>query len=193
MKILKYPHPVLAYTSKPIVRIDEKFRKIVADMFQLMYESEGVGLAANQVGLPWRFFVMNATGDPEQKDAEFVMINPEIRRRKGKTEGDEGCLSFPDLRLKIFRAEEIEFQAIDLKGQLATYHWKGFPARVVQHENDHLNGHCFYQSAGPAGQIKARGLLQSLRIIYDSDSERGYNPTREEFLVEMSQLENERT
>ncbi|MBR5626760.1 MAG: peptide deformylase, partial [Thermoguttaceae bacterium] len=89
MKIVKYPHPILAYQSKPLRKIDQELRDIVAEMFDLMYESQGVGLAGNQVELPYQLFVMNPTGDPEKKE-EYVMINPVILKKKGREEGEEG-------------------------------------------------------------------------------------------------------
>ncbi len=193
MKVLHYPHPILSYVAKPIMKIDQKLVDIVREMFEILYKEEGVGLAGNQVGLPWRFFVMNPTGDPEKKNEEFVFINPIIKKRKGQIEDNEGCLSFPELRLQIRRAESITFQAITLEGKLVTYNWKGFPARIVQHEYDHLNGLCFYECAGSSGQLKAKSILESLQIIYDSDEENHRIPDKETVFKEIKRLEEERT
>ncbi|MDO4586710.1 MAG: peptide deformylase [Planctomycetia bacterium] len=193
MKVVKYPHPILSYSSKPIRKIDQKLRDIVAEMFDLMYESQGVGLAANQVELPYQLFVMNATGNAEEKEAEFAFINPVIQRRKGREEGSEGCLSFPDLNIQINRAEEIIFQAIMLDGQLKKFVWKGFPARVVQHETDHLHGHCFFERAGLSGQLLAQEVLNDLKMIYETDQKIGAVPTREELARRIAQWEEERT
>ena len=191
MKILTYPHPVLAYESKPIKKIDQALRDIAAEMLQLMYENEGVGLAANQVGLPWQMFVMNA--QPDNKEEEHVFINPVIRKMKGNVEENEGCLSFPDLRIMINRAEAIQFQAIDLNGQIVNHTWKGFAARIVQHETDHLHGRCFYERAALTGELKAKEMLQSMEQVYHTDEEMGLVPTREEIMAEMIKLEEERT
>ena len=76
MEIVKYPHPALAWKSTPVTKINADLRNIVEEMFELMYEARGIGLAGNQVALPWRLFVINPTGDPEEKDAEMVFINP---------------------------------------------------------------------------------------------------------------------
>jgi len=192
MKIVKYPHPILAYQSKPLRKIDQELRDIVAEMFDLMYESQGVGLAGNQVELPYQLFVMNPTGDPEKKE-EYVMINPVILKKKGREEGEEGCLSFPDLHVQIPRATEITCQAISLDGTLRQYHLKGFMARIVQHETDHLHGHCFYERANVSSQGEIRDALEELSMIYESDSKRGFNPTEEELRVKIRQLEEART
>ena len=97
LEIVKYPHPALRYASRPIMEIDDALRSTVREMFELMYEARGIGLAANQVALPFRFFVLNLTADPEQRDQEQVFINPEIVKRHSSAEGEEGCLSLPGL------------------------------------------------------------------------------------------------
>ncbi|MDO5554453.1 MAG: peptide deformylase [Planctomycetia bacterium] len=189
METVIYPHPMLKHVSKPIRRIDEQIREIVSEMFQIMYKDGGVGLAANQVNLPYQLFVMNETADPEQKEAELCFINPVITKRKGREEGEEGCLSFPDLRLQVVRSSEITFQAINLDGELVTHHWKGWPARIVQHETDHLFGRCFYERAGMAGAIAAQDILRSLELIYNGNAERGFTQTEEEFLAYCQMME----
>ena len=97
LSIVKFPHPALRWESKPVVEIDDRVRDAVRQMFALMYEAKGIGLAANQVALPWRLFIINPSGEPENTDEEFVFLNPEILRRKGSEEGEEGCLSLPDM------------------------------------------------------------------------------------------------
>ena len=134
MQIVQYGHPVLRWMSKPIQSINAELRSTVREMFDLMYSAKGIGLAANQVGLPFRFFVVNVTADPEQQDEEFVFINPRIRRRKGAMTGEEGCLSLPGLYANIERAEEIVVEAYDLdamtQAQLAQT--MGIDARQVR-------------------------------------------------------------
>src|ERR1700722_19235702 len=97
MQIIRYPHPALRWKSKPITRIDAELKRTVRAMFEAMYASNGIGLAANQVALPYRLFVTNATGDAAATEAERVFLNPEIVRRKGTVEGEEGCLSLPEI------------------------------------------------------------------------------------------------
>jgi peptide deformylase len=143
MEIVRYPHPVLRFKSGDITRIDERFQETVREMFELMYSANGIGLAANQVGLPLRFFVMNPTGEREEPDEELVFINPVIRNRKGNVVGEEGCLSLPGLYGDVRRAEEIVVEAFDLTGQGFRATLTELPARVVQHEFDHLEGTLF--------------------------------------------------
>src|SRR5688572_17864470 len=105
MKIVKYPHPALRHKSKPLTAIDKEVRLQAGRMLELMYASRGLGLAANQVAWPFQLLVMNDLADPEQREHERVLINPVILERKGAQEGDEGCLSFPDLYQKVRRAK----------------------------------------------------------------------------------------
>lgn len=194
MKIVQYPHPILAYKSKPIKKIDQKLRDLIAEMFDLMYSAEGVGLAANQVELPYQLLVMNPTGDSEQKGEEYALINPVITKRSGGLkEFQEGCLSFPDLQLQISRPAEVAFQAIDLSGRLCRYSWKGIHARIIQHESDHLNGQCFYQKATLSGEMKAKPILDSLAESYAFDKSRGFIPTDAELADRIAEWEKERT
>ena len=143
MDILPYPHPALRWKSKPIQEINDELRRVVAEMFELMYAAKGIGLAANQVGLPYRLFILNLTADPEMKDEEIVFINPEILKRKGSTEGEEGCLSFPGMYGQVKRAAKIDIEAFDLDGTCFEYSLDELAARAVQHESDHLDGVLF--------------------------------------------------
>ena len=113
MQIVKYGHPALRWKSKAIQSINNELRSTIREMFDLMYSAKGIGLAANQVGLPLRFFVVNVTADPLEVDEEIVFLNPRIRRRKGATTGEEGCLSLPGLYANVDRAEEIVVEAFD--------------------------------------------------------------------------------
>src|SRR5947209_4513875 len=110
MKILQYPHPSLRREARPLTAIDNKVFAQARQMFDLMYEQKGIGLAANQVGLPYQLTVLNLTSDPAQADQEMIWINPVIVERKGTIEGEEGCLSFPGLYQKIRRAKQIRVQ-----------------------------------------------------------------------------------
>ncbi len=143
LEIVKYPHPALRYASRPIEQIDDALRSTIRAMFDLMYEAQGIGLAANQVALPFRFFILNLTADPEQKDQEQVFINPEIVKRHSSTEGEEGCLSLPGLYAKVRRAKRIRVQAYDLEGNPIEHDIDDLFSRAVQHEIDHLHGRLF--------------------------------------------------
>ena len=143
MEIVLYPHPALRFKSVPIQEINGSLRKTVEEMFDLMYEAKGIGLAANQVALPYRLFIINLTADVEQKDEEKVFINPQIIKRKGQTSGEEGCLSFPELYGPVDRSEEITIESFDLQGNLVRYDLNDLASRAVQHENDHVDGVLF--------------------------------------------------
>ena len=131
-------------------------------MFALMYESKGVGLAANQVGLPFRFFVVNPSGDPEKKEEEEVFINPIISSRRGMEFHEEGCLSLPKIYSDVERPLEITIDAFDLNGQSRKRKIKGFLARVIQHEYDHIEGFLFTDRIEQFRKQQAEGL-------YDGD------------------------
>lgn len=143
LEIVLYPHPALRYESRLVTRIDENLRTVVRQMFDLMYAARGIGLAANQVGLPFRLFVLNITGDPEDKAEELVFINPEILRGEGDFQDEEGCLSFPGLYGKVNRKKKIRVRAMDLSGKIVERDISDLFARAVQHEADHLAGRLF--------------------------------------------------
>jgi methionyl-tRNA formyltransferase len=149
LEIVYFPHPALRYPSRPVVQIDDALRSVVRSMFDLMYESRGIGLAANQVALPFRFFVLNLTADPEQKDQEKVLINPEIVKRHSSIEDEEGCLSLPGLYAKVRRARKIRVQAYDVEGKLVEHEAEDLFSRAVQHETDHLDGKLFIDYLSP--------------------------------------------
>jgi len=143
MEIVTYGHPCLRWKSKPITEITPELKATVRKMFELMYSANGIGLAANQVGLPYRFFVVNPAADADEPEEEMVFINPEIVRRKGSVIGEEGCLSLPELYGDVPRAEEIVVEAFDMDGQGFEVSCSELVARVIQHESDHLDGVLF--------------------------------------------------
>ena len=148
MQIVLFPHPALRFPSVDVQRIDDALRATIQRMFDLMYESKGVGLAANQVGLPFRFFIVNPSGDPEKKDEEQVFINPVISSRRGSSVHEEGCLSLPKIYSDVERPAEITIDAFDMNGQSCKRKIKGFLARVIQHEYDHVEGFIFTDRIG---------------------------------------------
>jgi len=143
LRIVHYPHPVLRYQSKPIRRVDAELKALAAEMLDLMYESEGVGLAANQVNLPLRIFVANPSGKRGDGE-ELVVLNPELQLPKGSESDREGCLSLPGLFADVRRAKQIYLSGYDLQGNSIQRQLDGFLARIVQHEVDHLNGKFFF-------------------------------------------------
>ena len=139
LRIVKYPHPALRHKSKQLVQVDGELKRMIRGMFDLMYEHKGIGLSANQVNLPYRLFILNLDSDPSSAP-ELVFLNPEILRRSGRAEADEGCLSFPEIYAPVKRAEKIVLSAYDLAGQEVQYNLDGLFARAAQHEHDHLDG-----------------------------------------------------
>src|SRR5262245_30352785 len=117
LPILQYPHPTLRHKSKPLKRLDAELRRLVQEMFETMYAAKGIGLAANQVDLPYRVFVVNEKGDPAEKDFERVFINPVLSGKKGMQEDEEGCLSLPGLYRGVKRPEQVVVTAYDLSGK----------------------------------------------------------------------------
>lgn len=160
LKIVHYPHPALRYESRPVSRIDDRLRAQVREMFDLMYEARGIGLASNQVALPVRFFVLNVTADPEQKDKERVFINPEIVKRHSLLEEEEGCLSFPGLYGKVKRARKVRLRAFDLQGNPIEVDAEDLLSRALQHETDHVLGKVFIDYFNPATLDNAMAKLR---------------------------------
>ncbi len=142
-------------------------------MFDLMYLHKGIGLAANQVELPYRLFIVNASGEEAAKDQEQVFINPVISRWTGSTEADEGCLSFPDITAPVRRAEKIVLSAYNLAGDDVHYELDGLFARAVQHENDHLDGVLFVDRLSPSHLAAVRDQLDRLEREFAGDRQRG--------------------
>ena len=189
MEIVQYPHPALTWKAKPITEINARLRTTVEQMFELMYNSKGIGLAANQVALPFQVFVVNPTGDPEEEDQEFVFINPEITSRKGSVEGEEGCLSLPDVYGEVRRAEQIVVEAYDLSGQGFELNLTELPARVVQHEADHLQGVMFLDRMTEAARRELQPQLELFESHFRSQQALGKIPDESQLLREWRELE----
>ena len=189
MHIVLYPHPALRWKSKPVARIDADLRATVRRMFELMYEHKGIGLAANQVALPYRLFIVNITGDAEQKDEEHVFINPEITRRKGSAESEEGCLSLPELYGPVRRAEEIVVDAFDLDGEGFEMTLTDLPARVVQHECDHLDGVLFIDRMTEAARRELDPRIADFESLFRRQQGSGEFPNDDEIRKQLRQLE----
>jgi peptide deformylase len=138
LQIIHYPAPVLRKVAKALPEVTDEVRRVVQRMLQLMHEARGVGLAAPQVGLAWRLFVANASGEPED---DFVFINPKLSSPSSETHiHEEGCLSLPHITGEITRPIEISINALDEHGQPFQLTSNELSARVWQHENDHLDG-----------------------------------------------------
>ncbi len=141
-EIRKYADPVLAQTAEPVTEFDDKLKKLVNDMFETMYAAPGVGLAAPQVGISKRLFVMDCS-TKEGVQERVALINPEIIVTEGRQLGDEGCLSFPGIYFQVERAQRVVARARNVKGEWFEIDTMDLPARCILHENDHLNGIVF--------------------------------------------------
>ncbi len=142
LTIMKYPEPVLEQPGEPVTEFNAELRKLVADMFETTYASQGIGLAAPQVGVSKRITVIDLSmgKDPKQK---LVIINPEIILSEGRQYEEEGCLSFPEIREKIFRAAKVRIRAQDANGKWFEMDGEELLARAFQHEIDHVDGIVF--------------------------------------------------
>jgi peptide deformylase len=193
LHIVHYPHPTLRHVSRPLKRVDAELKRMIAEMFDLMYEHEGVGLAANQVDLPYRVFVANVDGDPKAKDSEAVFINPIIIRGSGQAEGEEGCLSIPGVRAPVVRRERIAVQAYNLAGEEVAGDIDGLFARVIQHEIDHLDGRLFIDRLSPTQRADVQHALEEFEIDYESKRSVGEMPSDQEIMARLAELEKLRT
>lgn len=142
LKVVKYPEPVLSQPGEPVTEFDKDLKKLVDDMFETMYASQGIGLAAPQVAVSKRVTVIDLSQgkDPEQK---LVLVNPEVIFREGKQYEEEGCLSFPEIREKVQRAAKVKIRAQDLNGKWFEMDGEELLSRAFQHEIDHLDGMLF--------------------------------------------------
>jgi peptide deformylase len=175
LQIIQYPHPTLRYKSKPIKRVDAELVQIIREMLDLMYQANGIGLAANQVGLPLRMFVVNTAGKAGEGE-ELVFLNPVLSRPKGNEEGEEGCLSLPELYGPVMRPKQITVNAYNLKGEEIRATFDGLLARVVQHENDHLDGVLFVDRLSPTARADVDGTLDEFELAFQSRRETGAIP-----------------
>ncbi|MBN1852620.1 MAG: peptide deformylase [Pirellulales bacterium] len=193
LEIIYYPHPTLRHPSRPIMRVDAQLRRWFSEMLELMYENKGVGLAANQVDLPYRFFVMNTEGDPDIKEAEHVFINPVLSGGKGTAEGEEGCLSIPDIYAPVIRNERIKVQAYNIRGEEICTEIDGLFARIVQHETDHLDGTLFIDRLSPTQMADIRPQLEELEDVFENQQKTGAIPSNDMIATQLAELESMRT
>ena len=140
--IVKFPDPILQKPADPVVMFDDKLRELVDDMFTSMYDAQGIGLAAPQIGISKRLTVIDLSfqKDPKQK---YVLINPEIVDKTGKQVEEEGCLSLPEIRDRVVRAAGVTVRAQDAHGNPVEVEGTELLSRALQHEIDHLDGILF--------------------------------------------------
>jgi peptide deformylase len=182
LQLAIHPHPVLRQKSKPITRVDQNLREVIAQMFDVMYEYRGVGLAANQVELPLRVFVCNPIGERGQ-GPEMVFLNPVLSRGKGIEESEEGCLSLPGIRAPVRRNKTVWVNGYDLMGNEINQEFSGFMARIVQHETDHLDGVLFLDRLLPEKLNEYGEDIDELVQDYQSRQRTGSLPSDQELLA----------
>ena len=177
LEVIKYGNPVLRQKGARIEALTPEITQLVADMFETMYVTKGIGLAAQQVGKTLQLTVLDLRGvedrpstlelDGKPADVEkfmpLVLINPEIKPLNDPVAGPEGCLSFPELYGDVVRPESIEVKALNEKGKPIEFRCGGLLARAVQHETDHLNGILFIDRMDRKSKAEIRDELDMLQ------------------------------
>ena len=156
LPILRYPDPRLHTRAAPVLKVDDRIRKLVADMAETMYEAPGIGLAATQVDVHQRVVVIDVS---EDNSALLALINPEIISRSGEQVCEEGCLSVPGIYDKVTRAEQVRVRALNQKGETFELDAEGLLAVCIQHELDHLDGKVFVEYLSKLKQTRIKDKL----------------------------------
>jgi peptide deformylase len=157
MEITEFPERVLKEVGSVVERFDAELERLTADMFETMYAAEGVGLAAPQVGLSLRLFVMDCAG------IKLVAANPEIVAAEGEQEGEEGCLSVGKIHAPLTRAARVTLRAQDVRGEWFEREAEGLAARCFLHETDHCDGTLFIDRLSPLRRDMVKKRFLKLR------------------------------
>jgi len=157
-------------------------------MFDAMYEAKGIGLAANQVDLPFRLFVLNLSGKRGEGE-EMVFINPVVSSPKGSDEFEEGCLSIVGVNAVVNRPEQIHVQAYDLQGNEINATVNGMLAKAIQHETDHLDGVLFVDRIGESSKAAIAGELDDFELIFENERSTGNIPDDEAIFERLKEYE----
>jgi len=159
--IVIYGDPVLREVTQPVEEIDREVKDLVSGMTDTLQKARGLGLAASQVGVPRRLFIVDLSA-VDINESLRVFINPEIIETEGEIEMEEGCLSFPELYLKITRPERVKVRATDLEGNRFELSADGVTARAILHEYDHTLGKLFIDHLTPLSRTMIKGRLRKL-------------------------------
>jgi peptide deformylase len=163
LRIVHFPDPILKKKAVEVGEFGPSLRALAARMLELMREDKGVGLAAPQVGVSGRIFVCNATGEAAD---DLVCINPKLIELSGAEEKEEGCLSIPGATVTMRRAVQAVMQAVDVEGRPFQLAGRDLPARIWQHEIDHLDGRLIIDTMSTADEIANRRVLKQLKEKY---------------------------
>jgi peptide deformylase len=162
MQLRLYPDPALLKAAEPVTEFDTELADRVAEMYTIMYEEHGVGLAAPQVGWSARVLVLNPSGSRDDESGAMTVINPRIVKKWGKDRAEEGCLSFPEIFVEVERPAGVKLAWQDETGAEHEQDINDFPARIVQHEMDHLDGVLLVHRMSPVDRIRWRRELEEL-------------------------------
>ncbi len=157
-----YGDPILRRKADPVVNFDEELKALAEEMFEVMFDADGIGLAATQVSIARAFLVIGMPQDDEAPPKRLFFANPEITEGRGETPFEEGCLSIPEVRSEVIRPEWIRVRYQDLDGKPMELEADGLLARVLQHEIDHLNGILFVDRLTPARKALLKKQLDKL-------------------------------
>ena len=157
LPILKYPDPKLHTVAKPVSEVNDRIKKLVADMAETMYESRGIGLAATQVDVHERVVVIDLS---EERNQLITLINPIITHKDGETTYEEGCLSVPSVYDTVTRAERVTVEFLDVDGNAQKLDADGLLAICIQHELDHLQGKVFVEYLSPLKQNRIKTKMK---------------------------------
>lgn len=161
-EIRYWPDTVLSTPTERVAEITPSTQKLVKDMLETMYDGDGIGLAAPQIGVSLRVFVMDVAPSDEQGKNPIAFINPDIVEREGEIFYDEGCLSFPGLNVEVKRSAKVKVRALDVEGEAFEIETEGLPAICMQHEIDHLDGVVFIDRVSG---LKRRLALREYRKL----------------------------
>lgn len=167
-----YGDPVLRARARDVLEFDDTLRALVADLFDTMAAYNGVGLAANQVGVAQRVFVVDVPHEDGSHD-RFAVVNPALDQKRGKEKGEEGCLSMPGILEQVQRATSVRVRGLDEHGKPLERVVTGYLARAIQHETDHLDGVLFTDRLSP---LKRQFLKRDLDALARGELPAGYHP-----------------
>ncbi len=153
LEVLRFPDERLRTVARNVVSFDSTVQQIIDDMFETMYAEEGIGLAATQVNIHQRIIVIDTS---EDRTGQLVLINPEMLEQRGSTGIEEGCLSVPECRALVPRAEWVKIRAMDPQGEQFELETDGLLAICIQHEMDHLVGKLFVDYLSPLKRQRIR-------------------------------------